>query len=174
MVMDAHHLFQIAAPLSETDRAAFLVQVRAEHPELHQSVEALLAEYCSSESQLSATVQLLPVEYVPRHPLNNLSLKDHLTYLNDLSGVVFAGKYKLLEPIGEGGMGSVWWAKQSEPVQRFVAVKLIKPGKDTQEMLSRFKVEQQALALMDHPNIAKVLDGGLHENRPFLVMEWVK
>ena len=86
-----------------------------------------------------------------------------------------AGKYQLLERIGEGGMGSVWLAQQSEPVKRKVAVKLIKPGMDSRRVIARFEAERQALAMMDHPNIAKVLDGGLTpDGRPFFVMELVK
>jgi serine/threonine protein kinase len=90
------------------------------------------------------------------------------------AGAVIAGKYTLVEAIGEGGMGAVWRAKQTEPVKRFVAVKLIKAGMDSKQVLARFEAERQALALMDHPNIARVLDGGLHERRPFFVMELVK
>src|SRR5262245_40957116 len=71
------------------------------------------------------------------------------------------GPYKLLELIGEGGMGSVWLAQQAEPVKRKVALKLIKPGMDSKQVLARFEAERQALALMDHPNIARILDGGL-------------
>ncbi len=71
-------------------------------------------------------------------------------------------------------MGSVWCARQTEPVKRAVAVKLIKAGMDSRQVLARFEAERQALALMDHPNIAKVLDGGLHEGRPYFVMELVK
>src|SRR5262245_5176226 len=93
---------------------------------------------------------------------------------DERAGAVIAGKYTLVEPIGEGGMGAVWRARQTEPVRRFVAVKLIKPGMDSRQVLARFEAERQALALMDHPNIAKVLDGGLHEGRPFFVMELVK
>jgi eukaryotic-like serine/threonine-protein kinase len=89
-------------------------------------------------------------------------------------GTIIAGKYKLSERIGEGGMGSVWVANQSEPVKRKVAVKLIKPGMDTKQVLARFEAERQALAVMDHPNIAKVLDGGIYDGRPFFVMELVK
>jgi serine/threonine protein kinase len=85
------------------------------------------------------------------------------------------GRYRLLEQIGEGGMGAVWVAEQTEPVKRRVAMKLIKPGMDTRQVLSRFEAERQALALMDHPNIAKVFDGGMtEEGRPFFVMEYVK
>jgi tetratricopeptide (TPR) repeat protein/tRNA A-37 threonylcarbamoyl transferase component Bud32 len=90
-------------------------------------------------------------------------------------GTVIAGRYKLLEQIGEGGMGAVWVAEQTEPVKRRVALKLIKPGMDTRQVLSRFEAERQALALMDHPNIAKVFDGGMtDEGRPYFVMEYVK
>jgi serine/threonine protein kinase/tetratricopeptide (TPR) repeat protein len=90
-------------------------------------------------------------------------------------GLVLARRYKLLERIGEGGMGSVWMAQQLEPVRRQVAVKLIRPGMDSKQVLARFEAERQALALMDHPNIATVLDGGTTpDGRPFFVMELVK
>src|SRR5439155_4129815 len=80
-----------------------------------------------------------------------------------------------LQPIGEGGMGSVWMAQQTNPVTRLVAVKLIKAGMDSNAVLARFEAERQALAMMDHPNIAKVLDGGTTEGgRPYFVMEYVK
>ena len=90
-------------------------------------------------------------------------------------GTVVGGRYKLLEPIGEGGMGSVFMAQQTEPVKRFVAVKVIKAGMDSKTVLARFEAERQALALMDHPNIAKVLDAGATPaGRPYFVMELVK
>ena len=89
-------------------------------------------------------------------------------------GIVIAGRYTLQEKIGEGGMGEVWVAKQTEPVKRKVALKLIKTGMDSKAVLQRFEQERQALALMDHPNISKVLDGGLTPNgQPFFVMELV-
>src|SRR5207247_1450003 len=78
-----------------------------------------------------------------------------------VAGAVIAGRYKLLNEIGAGGMGAVWAAEQIEPVRRKVAVKLVKPGMDSHNVLARFEAERQALALMDHPNIAKVLDGGV-------------
>ncbi|MDX2035252.1 MAG: protein kinase [Isosphaeraceae bacterium] len=85
------------------------------------------------------------------------------------------GPYKLLELIGEGGMGSVYMAEQSAPVRRMVAVKVIKPGMDSRQVLARFEAERQALALMDHPNIARVLDAGTTDRgRPYFVMELVK
>jgi serine/threonine protein kinase/WD40 repeat protein len=85
------------------------------------------------------------------------------------------GPYKLLEQIGEGGMGTVWMAQQTEPVKRVVALKLIKDGMDTRQVIARFEAERQALALMDHPNIAKVLDAGtMSGGRPYFVMDLVK
>ena len=91
------------------------------------------------------------------------------------SGTVLAHRYQLVEPIGEGGMGCVWLANQTEAVRRQVAVKLVKDGMDTHQVLARFDAERQALARMDHPNIAKVLDAGsTSDGRPFFVMELVR
>jgi len=85
------------------------------------------------------------------------------------------GPYKLLQQIGEGGFGVVYMAEQQAPVRRMVALKIIKPGMDTREVIARFEAERQALAVMDHPNIAKVLDAGATESgRPYFVMELVK
>jgi serine/threonine protein kinase len=93
----------------------------------------------------------------------------------EVVGTVIAGRYKLLEEIGLGGMGAVWMAQQTEPVKRLVALKLIKAGMDSKQVLARFEAERQALALMDHPNIARVLDAGTTATgRPFFVMELVK
>ena len=85
------------------------------------------------------------------------------------------GRYKLLEQVGEGGMGVVYVAEQTEPVRRRVALKIIKPGMDTKQVIARFEAERQALAMMDHPNIARVLDAGTTEaGRPYFVMELVR
>jgi eukaryotic-like serine/threonine-protein kinase len=90
------------------------------------------------------------------------------------SSTLIAGRYQLLERIGEGGMGEVWLAQQTQPVKRRVAVKLIRPGMGSKAFLARFEQERQALAMMDHPNIAKVLDAGVADNgAPFLAMEYV-
>ena len=85
------------------------------------------------------------------------------------------GQYKLLQNIGEGGFGVVFMAEQAQPIRRTVAIKVIKPGMDTKEVIARFEAERQALAIMNHPNIAKVFDGGATESgRPYFVMELVK
>src|SRR5437868_5524707 len=85
------------------------------------------------------------------------------------------GPYKLVEQIGEGGFGLVFMAQQQQPVRRKVALKILKPGMDTRQVIARFEAERQALALMDHPNIAKVLEGGeTASGRPYFVMDLVK
>jgi len=85
------------------------------------------------------------------------------------------GPYKLLQQIGEGGMGVVFMAEQTHPIKRVVALKIIKPGMDTRQVIARFEAERQALAMMDHPNVAKVLDAGATDTgRPYFVMELVK
>jgi serine/threonine protein kinase len=144
------------------ERAAYLDQACAENPALRARIDALLRAHDRAGHLLDrppAAELDRTGAYVPPVPI----------------GTVIAGRYKLLEVIGEGGMGSVFVAEQTEPVRRKVAVKLIKPGMDSKSVLARFEAERQALALMDHPNIAKVLDGGLTDaGRPFFVMEYVK
>ncbi len=141
-------------------------------PILRRRVERLLEAHPKAERFLESTpgVRQLMEQLSPADRDDNR--RDHD---GDLVGTVVAGRYKLLEEIAEGGMGTVWVAEQFEPVRRRVALKLIKPGMDSRQVLSRFEAERQALALMDHPNIAKVLDGGATEQgRPFFVMEYVK
>src|SRR5262245_4859929 len=99
----------------------------------------------------------------------------------ELSAGSRIGPYRLLERLGEGGFGTVYGAEQREPVRRHVAIKIIKPGMDTGQVIARFEAERQALAMMEHPNIARVLDGGatdagspLGPGRPYFVMELVK
>jgi serine/threonine protein kinase len=85
------------------------------------------------------------------------------------------GRYRLQQRLGEGGMGEVWLAEQTEPVHRQVALKVIKAGMDSAQVVARFEAERQALALMDHPTIATVLDGGTTpQGRPYFAMEYVK
>ncbi|HEV3386980.1 MAG TPA: serine/threonine-protein kinase, partial [Gemmata sp.] len=170
--MNELDLFVAAIAIADpTERAAFLDRECAENPALRQRLEALIAGSEQSRSPLdNPHAQATGERTVTHggHPATCLHVPA------EQAGAVIAGKYTLVELIGEGGMGSVWRAEQTDPVKRFVAVKLIKAGMDSKQVLARFEAERQALALMDHPNIAKVLDGGLHEHRPFFVMELVK
>ena len=110
----------------------------------------------------------------PRRGPAGLDVTDDYEPSTEPPGTVI-GPYKLIEQIGEGGMGSVWMAQQTEPVKRLVAVKLIKAGMDSRQVIARFEAERQALALMDHPNIARVLDAGTTSGgRPYFVMDLVK
>src|SRR5579864_6481417 len=94
--------------------------------------------------------------------------------LDESGATTVIGRYHLLQRIGEGGMGEVWLAEQKEPVRRRVALKLVKAGMNTREVIARFESERQALALMDHPAIAKVLDAGsTAQGAPYFVMEYV-
>src|SRR5262249_18923501 len=93
----------------------------------------------------------------------------------DEAPAAMVGRYKLLEKIGEGGFGEVWMADQREPVKRRVALKIIKPGMDSRQIVARFEAERQALAMMDHANIARIFDAGVTDNgRPYFVMELVR
>src|SRR5262249_39225302 len=88
-------------------------------------------------------------------------------------GSIVAQRYRLVQHIGTGGMGTVWMAGQLAPLRRRVALKLIRSGLEHKEMIARFESERQALAMMKHDNIAKVYDGGSHAGQPFFVMEYV-
>src|SRR5438034_11348614 len=121
-------------------------------------LQKLLAAHFSAGQFLESPAAALPTE-IP----------------DDMTVGTIVGPYKLLQQIGEGGMGTVFMAEQLRPVQRRVALKIIKLGMDTRQVIARFHAERQALALMDHPNIAKVLDGGATEaGRPYFVMELVR
>jgi serine/threonine protein kinase len=157
-------LFAAAVELSLADRTAFLDRECAADDALRQQLDALL----KAHDRASHLLDRPPVQ-------ETLGAAATPSETPDLVGTTIAGRYKLLEEIGEGGMGSVWVAEQLEPVHRKVALKLIKPGMDSRSVLARFEAERQALAVMDHPSIAKVLDGGLTEaGRPYFVMEYVK
>jgi eukaryotic-like serine/threonine-protein kinase len=161
------------------DRQAFLERECAGDADLRQRLEALLKAHENPASVLErplAAVEPPAMSSAQECPVG--PQPGETGYYHDPGeevGSIIAGRYKLLEQIGEGGMGTVWVAEQTQPVRRKVALKLIKAGMDSKNVLSRFEAERQALALMDHPNIAKVLDGGTTENgRPFFVMEYVK
>jgi serine/threonine protein kinase len=137
------------------DWGAYLDHACADDPELRRQVDGLLKAHLEAGSVPGAAAET-PGKFI--------------------------GPYKLIEEIGEGGMGAVWMAQQTEPVKRLVAVKLIKAGMDSKQVIARFEAERQALALMDHANIARVLDagttkaepGGVSPGRPFFVMDLVK
>jgi tetratricopeptide (TPR) repeat protein len=152
------------------ERQAYLEEVCAGQPGLQQQVEGLLGLYENAGSFLEN-----PVEEVAAMGALFPAPDGQVPGGTEQPGMVLTGRYKLLEATGEGGMGTVWMARQTEPVKRLVAVKLIKPGMDSKQVLARFEAERQALALMDHPHIAKVLDAGAApDGRPFFVMELVK
>ncbi|MBY0460309.1 MAG: serine/threonine-protein kinase, partial [Gemmataceae bacterium] len=159
----AESLFHAARALPPGNRPAFLDRACASDPDLRAGVERLLA----ADAELNAGST---VSYAPQPP----TAPDVLGSNADPDGLI-GGRYKLLEKLGEGGMGSVWMAQQTEPVKRRVAVKFIRAGVDSRTVLARFEAERQALALMDHPNIARVFDGGATpDGRPFFAMELVK
>jgi len=176
--MTEETLFHEALAKPPAERAAFLGQACAGQPQLRAAVEALLAAHEASGSlldrppvELARTVDSDPAQPEPAPP-HLAPTGDHCPKVEP--GAVIAGRYTLQEKIGEGGMGEVWVAKQTEPVKRKVALKLIKTGMDSKAVLQRFEQERQALAMMDHPNIARVLDGGLTPTgQPFFVMELV-
>jgi hypothetical protein len=144
------------------ERAAFLDGVCGRDPARRARVEALLADHFQQDAFMKQpavegerpTIRISPIQGV--------------------AGTVI-GRYKLLQQLGEGGCGVVYMAEQQEPVRRRVALKVIKLGMDTNQVIARFEAERQALALMDHPNIAKVFDAGSTDTgRPYFVMELVK
>ena len=158
------------AALQKEDRAqrqVYLDEACAGQPELHKQVEDLLRLYEGAGSFL----QRPAAESAPTAAFQDVVERP---FPSEVPGAVI-GPYKLLEQIGEGGMGSVWMAQQTEPVRRLVAVKLIKAGMDSRQVIARFEAERQALALMDHPNIARVLDAGTTgAGRPYFIMDLVK
>ncbi len=143
---------------TRAERAAYLEGACGDDDALRARLEALLAAHEASGGVLDAAPSALTAAYRP---------------LTEGPGTVI-GPYKLLQQIGEGGMGVVYMAEQQEPVRRKVALKIIKPGMDSQQVIARFEAERQALSLMDHPNIARVLDANTTESgRPYFVMELV-
>jgi serine/threonine protein kinase/Tfp pilus assembly protein PilF len=185
--MSEETLFHEALAQPPAERAAFLDQICAGHPELRAAVEGLLAAHEGSGSLLdrppAGLAQTIDSEPDPalttaEHKADRAAMSPPLVAAASpppvTTGLVIAGRYTLVEKLGEGGMGEVWVAQQTEPVKRTVALKLIKTGMDSKAVLGRFEQERQALALMDHPNIARVLDGGLTPTgQPFFVMELV-
>jgi serine/threonine-protein kinase len=166
--MTERDLFIAALQLEPDDRAAYFERECPHDPALHQRVENLLAAHQQAVSVFGSSGS---AAILSRQPPD----QPGPAQTQEVRGTIIAGRYKLLQEIGEGGMGTVWLAEQTAPVLRKVALKLIKAGMDSRTVLARFEAERQALALMDHANIAKVLDGGLTESgRPYFVMDYVK
>jgi len=158
-------IFEAALPLAAAERAACLDRACVGDPALRQRVELLLQAHEQNAN---------PLDRPPVAAAGTILISPAMTQLTEQPGERI-GRYKLREKIGEGGCGVVYVADQEEPVRRRVALKIIKLGMDTRQVVARFEAERQVLALMDHPNIAKVLDGGATETgRPYFVMELVR
>jgi WD40 repeat protein/serine/threonine protein kinase len=174
--MREEELFYLALAQPPDRRATFLDGACADDPELRRRVEVLLRAHDEPGNFLARP----PAGVEPTADLRQARPVDAGSGAADGGAAVAprvdrVGPYKLLQPIGEGGMGTVYMAEQTAPVNRVVAVKLIRPGMDSRQVLARFEAERQALALMDHPNIARVLDAGeTDDGRPFFAMELVK
>ncbi|MBM4025333.1 MAG: hypothetical protein FJ280_07990 [Planctomycetes bacterium] len=139
---------------------------------------AYVVTACGTDARLQASVESLLQAHESQSLLDDPVLEcdpqGSPSTLMEGPGTVI-GRYKLLEKIGEGGMAVVYMAEQEHPIRRKVALKIIKLGMDTRSVIARFEAERQALALMDHPSIAKVLDAGSTETgRPYFVMELVQ
>lgn len=145
----------------EAKRNAFIAASCGDNAALRSELEDLVAAHCQSG------------EFMELPAAADLALTVSRMSAREKPGMVI-GRYKLLEEIGEGGMGLVFMAEQLQPIRRPVALKIIKPGLDTRAVIARFEVERQALALMDHPNIARVFDAGSTDfGLPYFVMELV-
>ncbi len=155
-------IFQTALALPAAERAAYLDAVCGDDHELRKRVGRLLALH-----EASGFMEGLPETL-------RSEIEEQFARLKPEEAGERIGNYKLLEQIGEGGFGTVWVADQEQPVRRQVALKILKLGMDTREVIARFEQERQALAVMDHPNIAKVFDAGATQfGRPYFVMELV-
>jgi eukaryotic-like serine/threonine-protein kinase len=170
--MSEETLFHEVLAQPPAARVAFLDAACSGDGQLRAAVEALLAAHAASANLLDQPA-VDPHSIEAYTPLPQATTGEYVP--NDAQpGYVIAGRYTLEQKLGEGGMGEVWVAKQTDPIKRKVALKLIKAGMDSKAVIQRFEAERQALALMEHPNIAKVLDGGLtHDRHPFFVMELV-
>src|SRR6202165_5200899 len=159
--MSERDIFHAALELADpVERSAFLDQACAGDPAQKEHVQGLLEMHGQVGSFLEAPAAG-PAATVDEP-------------IQEGPGSVI-GPYKLLEQIGAGGFGVVFRAEQQRPIRRKVALKVLKPGMDTRQVIARFEAERQALALMDHPNIAKVLDAGqTASGRPYFVMDLVK
>ena len=159
-------LFALALEKPAEKRADFLDGACHGDPALRQRLEALLKAHEAPDESLPKDKDA---------PVARATMKLELPNAPDEAVGQMLGRYKLMERLGEGGCGVVYVAEQTQPVRRRVALKVIKLGMDTKAVVARFEAERQALAMMDHPNIAKVLDAGTTDlGRPYFVMELVR
>ena len=166
-------LFTAALPMADAgERAAFLKAACAEDEGLRSRVTLMLADHDHSEDFFSGCLANLALDEAEAAELP--AEENDSPVAGEMAGMR-VGRYRLLRQLGEGGCGVVYLAEQEEPVRRRVAFKVIKLGMDTKNVIARFDVERQALAMMEHPNIARVLDGGATESgRPYFVLELVQ
>ncbi|MGP1311022.1 MAG: serine/threonine protein kinase, partial [Phycisphaerales bacterium] len=170
---DIEAIFHEARSLEGADRAAYLDRACGADTELREQVEALLAADDMASRFLGDATELETIGGDPNTPANTPTSKAPKPTVEAAGEII--DRYKLLQNIGEGGFGTVWLAEQSEPVVRRVAMKVIKLGMDTKQVIARFEAERQALAMMDHPNIARVFDAGTTSSgRPYFVMEYIR
>jgi len=182
------------SPCSPSDRAAVIFEQARQLGE--EARETYLREACKDDSKLRGLIDGLLIVHAkqgsflaePTHAPPQISAEESAdaekagaattelpTSTLSTPESTQIGRYKLLQRIGEGGFGEVWMAEQREPIKRRVALKIIKPGMDSRQVIARFEAERQALAMMDHPNIARVLDAGVTDaGRPYFVMELVR
>jgi serine/threonine protein kinase len=166
-------LFLAALDMASEQQGRFLDEACAGDPELRRRVDRLLQAHERPDSLPEVIAALGPTQDSAHEQDPSPQSADFIVSAENAGRVI--GPYKLLQPIGEGGMGTVYLAEQMQPVQRKVALKIIKAGMDSRQVIARFEAERQALALMDHPNIAKVHDAGTTDSgRPYFVMELVK
>ena len=157
---------------SPAEAARYLEQICSQWPEARTRIEALIE--AMERARVDADGRLPTIEASEGDRVENVTVTAEPSELFEGAGAV-VGPYKLLQKLGEGGMGSVYMAEQELPVRRKVAVKVIKPGMDGKLVIARFEAERQALAILDHPNIAKVFDAGeTAAGRPYFAMELVK
>ena len=166
--IDEEAIFHFARDLANAaKRSEYLQQACGGDQELRERIQGLLDAHEKEQTFLKSNVQLeTTAAKTPTAGAKSGSIAKPGEEI---------GRFKLLQQIGEGGFGVVFMAEQHKPIRRKVALKVIKPGMDTKGVVARFEAERQALAMMDHPNIAKVLDGGTTDSgRPYFVMELVK
>ena len=163
---DLRELFVVARSLDPSERAAFLDEKCRLDPDLRRDVESLLSHDGNIPRLLNATTAEIG--------LHALAMALEIPPESELASGARIGRFLVVKKIGSGGYGDVYLAEQHEPIHRRLALKVIKLGMDTRAVVARFQQERQALAVMDHPSIAKVLDAGATPaGRPYFVMEYV-